>query len=74
MILHRPVGMEELRLVYEADLRGFPPCLPEQPIFYPVLNFGYAEQISRDWNTKSCSVAGGAARGRLPEIPLTINS
>jgi len=23
-----------------------------QPIFYPVLNFDYAAQIARDWNTK----------------------
>jgi hypothetical protein len=37
------------------DRRGeqprFPPRLPEQPIFYPVLNFEYAEQIARDWNS-----------------------
>lgn len=31
---------------------AFPPRLPFQPIFYPVLNFAYAEQIARDWNTK----------------------
>jgi hypothetical protein len=31
----------------------FPPRLPEQPIFYPVLNFDYAEQIARDWNAKT---------------------
>ena len=40
--------MHELRLVYEAGLKAFPPRLPEQPIFYPVLNFGYAEQIACD--------------------------
>jgi hypothetical protein len=27
-----------------------PPRLPEQPIFYPVTNQEYAEQIARDWN------------------------
>ena len=32
---------------------AWPPRLPEQPIFYPVLNFEYAAQIARDWNTKS---------------------
>ena len=58
MILYRPVGLEELRLIYEAALRAFPPRLPGQPIFYPVLNFGYAEQIARDWNTQSGSFAG----------------
>jgi len=26
--------------------------LPEQPIFYPVLNEDYATQIARDWNTR----------------------
>ena len=29
-----------------------PPRLPEQPIFYPVLNEDYATQIARDWNTR----------------------
>ena len=30
---------------------GFPPRLAQQPIFYPVLNFTYAEQIAQRWNT-----------------------
>lgn len=30
--------------------RRFPPRLPEQPIFYPVLNRDYAQRIARDWN------------------------
>jgi hypothetical protein len=30
----------------------FPPRLPEQPIFYPVLTEDYATQIARDWNTR----------------------
>ena len=34
----------------ESGYRAFPPRLPEQPIFYPVLNEGYAVQIARDWN------------------------
>ena len=48
--LWRPVGPTELRLIKESDCRAFPPRLPEQPIFYPVLNEGYAIQIARDWN------------------------
>ena len=32
--------------------KAFPPRLPLQPIFYPVLNREYAEKIARDWNTK----------------------
>jgi hypothetical protein len=50
--LYRPVGAAELALIEVADWRAFPPRLPEQPIFYPVLNFEYAEQIARDWNSK----------------------
>lgn len=33
-------------------MRAFPPRLEIQPIFYPVLNFDYAAQIARDWNTR----------------------
>lgn len=51
--LWRPVGPVELRLIEEASYRAFPPRLPEQPIFYPVLNEGYAVQIARDWNVKA---------------------
>lgn len=58
MILYRPVGLKELELIARTDFKAFPPRLPEQPIFYPVLNFEYAEQIARDWNTKSNSFAG----------------
>jgi hypothetical protein len=31
-------------------MRRFPPRLPEQPIFYPVLSEEYAVKIARDWN------------------------
>jgi len=50
--LYRPVGLYELRLIAESDYEAFPPRLPEQPIFYPVLNFEYAEEIAQKWNTK----------------------
>jgi hypothetical protein len=53
IILWRPVGPAELRLIAETGYRAFPPRLPEQPIFYPVLNEGYATQIARDWNVKA---------------------
>ena len=62
MILFRPVGLEELRLIYEADRRAFPPRLPDQPIFYPVLNEPYAAQIAREWNTLSGTRAGFVTR------------
>ena len=50
--LFRPVGQKELDLIRESGFREFPPRLPFQPIFYPVLNEEYAAQIARDWNTK----------------------
>ncbi|UWZ84997.1 hypothetical protein [Occallatibacter riparius] len=53
VVLFRPVGEDELRLVRESNWRAFPPRLPEQPIFYPVLNEEYAIQIARDWNARS---------------------
>lgn len=40
--LYRPVGLLELELLLNAGSRAVPPRLPEQPIFYPVLNAGYA--------------------------------
>jgi hypothetical protein len=51
-ILYRPVGANELRLIAESGYSAFPPRLPGQPIFYPVLNEEYATQIARDWNAK----------------------
>lgn len=58
MELFRPTGLNELGLVVQRDLAGWPPRLPEQPIFYPVLNRAYATQIARDWNTKADARAG----------------
>jgi hypothetical protein len=53
VVLWRPVGPAELRLIREAEMRAFPPRLPEQPIFYPVLSEDYATKIARDWNVPS---------------------
>jgi hypothetical protein len=50
--LYRPTGKKELKLIRRADWRAFPPRLPEQPIFYPVLDEEYAISIARDWNTR----------------------
>ena len=52
VILYRPVGTAELKLIEEADWKAFPPRLPDQPIFYPVTNEEYASMIARDWNVK----------------------
>ena len=50
MILYRPVGLSELELIKESGWTKFPPRLPAQPIFYPVMNEEYAIQISEQWN------------------------
>ena len=60
--LYRPVGAAELSLIEGSGYTRFPPRLPEQPIFYPVTNQGYAEQIARDWNTKEPSGKGFVTR------------
>ena len=51
--LYRPVGPKELALIAASGYREFPPRLPNQPIFYPVMNEEYATQIARDWNVKA---------------------
>jgi hypothetical protein len=62
--LYRPVGPKELALIAASGYREFPPRLPEQPIFYPVLNEEYARQIARDWNVPA-SGAGYVVRFAL---------
>lgn len=53
MRLYRPVGQAELDLIIATDYSSYPPRLPEQPIFYPVLNEKYAREIAEKWNKKS---------------------
>jgi hypothetical protein len=48
LTLWRPVGPTELELIRRSGMRAFPPRLPEQPIFYPVLTEEYAVKIARD--------------------------
>jgi hypothetical protein len=48
--LFRPIGQKELRLIEALDFSGFPPRLTWQPIFYPVMNIGYAREICEKWN------------------------
>jgi hypothetical protein len=52
MTLYRPVGQAELELIRTANFRAFPPRLPEQSFFYPVLSEQYAARIARQWNVK----------------------
>jgi hypothetical protein len=54
--LWRPVGPQELELIRAAGTKAFPPRLPEQPIFYPVVTEEYAVKIARDWNVPASGV------------------
>lgn len=54
--LWRPTGPEELELVAASGWRHWPSRLPDQPIFYPVLNQEYATRIASDWNVKASGV------------------
>jgi hypothetical protein len=50
--LFRPTGEPEMILIRDSGWQAFPPRLPGQPFFYPVLNESYATQIAREWNTR----------------------
>jgi hypothetical protein len=65
--LFRPVGQKELDLIAATGFARFPPRLPSQPIFYPVLTEPYAVEIARDWNTRdeASGYAGYALRFRI---------
>jgi hypothetical protein len=52
VVMYRPVGPEELALVRATASKRWPPRLPEQPIFYPVTNEGYAIEIAEQWNVR----------------------
>lgn len=54
--LYRPTGPKELALIKKSGFKEFPPRLPEQPIFYPVLTKEYAVKIARDWNVKASGI------------------
>jgi len=64
LTLWRPVGPKELALIQQTEMRAFPPRLPDQPIFYPVLTEDYAVKIARDWNVPA-SGAGFVTRFRI---------
>jgi hypothetical protein len=65
-VLFRPIGHEEFELIRQSDFTKFPPRLPEQPIFYPVLHEEYAIQIARDWNaTRNSDGVGYVTRFRV---------
>ncbi len=68
--LYRPVGPKELKLIEDSGWKAFPPRLPDQPIFYPVMNEDYAIQIARDWNVPA-SGSGFVTRFEVDEEYLS---
>ena len=66
--LYRPIGEKELILIAESNFEKFPPRLEQQPIFYPVLNMEYAEEIASKWNTND---AFGNYLGFVTEFNIT---
>lgn len=81
--LYRPVGPNELKLIAASGYREFPPRLPEQPIFYPVLNEEYARQISTGdaeliEHTKNDSYWGdggdGTGKNRLGQLLMELRA
>ncbi len=67
MILYRSVGLQELELIYDSGMEVFPARLPQQPIFYPVLQLDYARQIASDWNVNSGQFVGYVTQFKLDD-------
>ncbi|MFK8052807.1 MAG: hypothetical protein AB8F65_07510 [Woeseiaceae bacterium] len=49
--MYRPCGQGEYDLVAKSGFTQWPPRLAEQPIFYPVTNLEYAEEVN-NWNVR----------------------
>ena len=67
MILYRPVGLQELELIYDSSMKAFPTRLPKQPIFYPVLKLEYARKTASGWNAKKAESAGYVTEFKIEE-------
>lgn len=64
--LYRPTSPAEWQLVIESGCRRWPPRLVGQPIFYPVTNEAYANEIAQKWNVPA-SGAGLVTRFFVPK-------
>ena len=56
VIMFRPAVPKEIDLVAASGYKRWPPRLPGQPIFYPVINEEYAGEIALKWNVKESHV------------------
>lgn len=68
--LYRPVGLQELELIFKSGFKNYPPRLSWQPIFYPVLNEQYAIEIATRWNLddEGSGYSGFVTVFDIPEI------
>lgn len=48
--------------MFEGGMAAFPPRKPEQPVFYPVLNLEYADEIAKQWNAERQTASGYVAK------------
>jgi tetratricopeptide (TPR) repeat protein len=71
MILYRPVGLQELALIYDSGMKAFPARLPRQPIFYPVLQLEYARQTASGWNAQNGQFAGYVTQFKVEDQHLS---
>ncbi len=72
--MFRPVGPKELARIHDLGDRAYPPRLPSQPIFYPVLDEFYARKIARDWNATKAETGfrGYVTRFRVRAEPVDV--
>ncbi len=71
MELFRPVGEKELELIKQAGWRSFPPRLPEQPIFYPVLTPAMRGKSQEDGIRR---MRTRVLKGMLQDLRLKMNT
>jgi len=57
--LYRPLDSQELKLIAASGYREFPPRLPGQPIFYPVLSEESRSPAIGTWNAKNSDTGVG---------------
>lgn len=48
--LYRPIGPGQLRAIESTNWQRFPPRLPGQKYFYPLLHESFAHRIAREWH------------------------
>jgi tetratricopeptide (TPR) repeat protein len=71
MILYRPVALHEMELIYDGGMKAFPARLPQQPIFYPVLDLDYARKTATSYNAKRGQLAGYVTQFKVDDAYIS---